>query len=334
MVLTLSIPTLALAASTEFKNGTVVTVDKNGYDKFIGTEITANNSSTVFNNFLLVADNKTLNAWYINVVDDINGVLEVAYKVGSNYSIVTFAIDGPGKYWIADSKGSNGANMVKVGSFNQLIHEHDFNFSVVVTNPTCIEDGFTTYTCQCGENIVDDIVPAPGHNYQPGNFSIINDYYDYTPGNQRHYIRYQLPFTCTGCGDSYNEEILVQYVVAWHVSTVGYNLYHDRFSDMTYEEYLSHFDDTVFCIYSFDAAVWEYSSDGSLKNTSLSLVPVKPWDYTFIRDYSFNLSVDNGFYDGVRVGDSTRLYDLEINVLISDPLHLPVGRLIGIKYLD
>jgi len=59
MLLVIAIP--ALAAPSGFIGGTVVTIDK----------------------FSFIADNKTLNAWYINVTDDIKGTLEVAYKSGS-----------------------------------------------------------------------------------------------------------------------------------------------------------------------------------------------------------------------------------------------------------
>ncbi len=38
-------------------------------------------------------------------------------------------------------------------------HEYDG----IVTAPTCTEEGFTTYTCNCGRNYVDDYVPATGH---------------------------------------------------------------------------------------------------------------------------------------------------------------------------
>ena len=41
-------------------------------------------------------------------------------------------------------------------------HIHDY--SAVVTEPTCTEQGFTTYTCDCGENYVVDYVDALGHD--------------------------------------------------------------------------------------------------------------------------------------------------------------------------
>jgi len=115
MVITLAVP--IMAAPSGFIAGKVVAINKNAYDSFKGKEITANNSSVAFDKFSFIADNKTLNAWYINVTDSIRGELEVAYKIGSQYYIVTFDINGAGKYFIADSRGSDGASMAKIGEF-------------------------------------------------------------------------------------------------------------------------------------------------------------------------------------------------------------------------
>ena len=38
-------------------------------------------------------------------------------------------------------------------------HQYD----ATVTDPDCINDGYTTYTCVCGDSYVDDFVPALGH---------------------------------------------------------------------------------------------------------------------------------------------------------------------------
>ena len=133
MVFALSVP--ALADSAGFVSGTVIATDKNGYDSFDGREITANNSTTVFNNFSFIADNKTLNAWYIHITDDISGTLEVAYKVGGSYYIVTFDIEGAGNYRIADSKGSNGANMVKIGELKEKTDNEPVSFFRIIYQP-------------------------------------------------------------------------------------------------------------------------------------------------------------------------------------------------------
>ena len=42
-------------------------------------------------------------------------------------------------------------------------HVHDYN--AVVTNPTCTEKGFTTYTCDCNDTYIDDYVDELGHSF-------------------------------------------------------------------------------------------------------------------------------------------------------------------------
>lgn len=41
---------------------------------------------------------------------------------------------------------------------------HDHQYAAVVTDPTCTEKGYTTYTCSCGESYIDDYVDALGHD--------------------------------------------------------------------------------------------------------------------------------------------------------------------------
>ena len=56
--------------------------------------------------------------------------------------------------------GENGAAKTETASCTKE------NATVVVTDPTCIAEGFSTYTCKdCGYVWVDDKVPALGHNY-------------------------------------------------------------------------------------------------------------------------------------------------------------------------
>ena len=42
----------------------------------------------------------------------------------------------------------------------------DHNHIAVITRPTCTEQGFTTHTCNCGDEYVDNYVDAKGHNYE------------------------------------------------------------------------------------------------------------------------------------------------------------------------
>ncbi len=39
------------------------------------------------------------------------------------------------------------------------------NYKTVITPPTCTEQGYTTYTCHCGDSYVDDYTDALGHSY-------------------------------------------------------------------------------------------------------------------------------------------------------------------------
>ena len=46
------------------------------------------------------------------------------------------------------------------------VHEH--SYEAVVTEPTCTEGGYTTYTCECGESYVADYTEALGHDFVDG----------------------------------------------------------------------------------------------------------------------------------------------------------------------
>ena len=46
---------------------------------------------------------------------------------------------------------------------NIEVHEHIFIEEII--SPTCLENGYTKYTCECGESYEDNIVTTPGHSY-------------------------------------------------------------------------------------------------------------------------------------------------------------------------
>ena len=47
--------------------------------------------------------------------------------------------------------------------------QHTHAYTATVTAPTCTEQGYTTYTCECGDGYVGDYVEATGHAYENGN---------------------------------------------------------------------------------------------------------------------------------------------------------------------
>ncbi len=78
----------------------------------------------------------------------------------------------------------------------KIVDAKGHDYKTAVTAPTCTEDGFTTYTCACGDSYADDYVDATGHSYT----SEIT-----TPAT--HTATGVMTYTCSACGDTYTEVI-------------------------------------------------------------------------------------------------------------------------------
>ena len=76
----------------------------------------------------------------------------------------------PGTYYVISDNFDPAVMMLTVEG---VTHSH--SYTKTVTAPTCTEEGYTTYTCSCGDSYDSDFVSATGHNYENG--------------------------VCTGCGD-------------------------------------------------------------------------------------------------------------------------------------
>lgn len=74
----------------------------------------------------------------------------------------------------------------------EAIHTH--NYTNKVTNPTCTECGYTTFTCACGNTYTAGQTDAVGHNYS----SEVKT----ATCTEKGYITY----TCITCGDTYTED--------------------------------------------------------------------------------------------------------------------------------
>jgi len=94
---------------------------------------------------------------------------------------------------------------------------HTHEYTSTVTAPTCTTAGYTTYTCDCGESYVDNLVDALGHNYvQSGNVYTCSRCGDSYTGHEHSYTESTTEPTCLtagytvytcSCGDSYTVEI-------------------------------------------------------------------------------------------------------------------------------
>jgi len=89
-------------------------VDKKAWDNFPEAKQSANNNEVgVGNGITLVSNSKT--GWNLVVDEGVEGDITVAYKIGPDYFVKTFAIKGANSYFIGDGSGKNGINQVKLG---------------------------------------------------------------------------------------------------------------------------------------------------------------------------------------------------------------------------
>ena len=83
--------------------------------------------------------------------------------------------------------------LLTVKLFADLTHVHDYK--AVVTAPTCTEQGYTTYTCECGDSYIADWVDELGHDYKAVVTAPTCTEQGYTT------------YTCE-CGDSYQDDFV------------------------------------------------------------------------------------------------------------------------------
>ena len=149
------------------------------------TTVTATYSATVNSYTVTVAvdgdgsvDVDEVEAEYGAEIAVVDGVL---YVGGTPVTATAAEADGDTCYysvsWSYDSEAVAG-DMTVTATFTAVGH----NYVAAVTDPTCTEQGYTTYTCSvCGDSYVDDYTDATGHDYELVDGS----------------------YVCSVCGDSY-----------------------------------------------------------------------------------------------------------------------------------
>lgn len=104
---------------------------------------------------------------------------ELASMYGEN-------IDGNNDVTITYTYDADGMRTSK--TVTTITRSH--SYTATVTEPTCTEAGYTTYTCTCGDNYQEDETAAPGHDYTiTNNGSVVTG-------------------TCTRCGHFYSSPII------------------------------------------------------------------------------------------------------------------------------
>jgi hypothetical protein len=77
--------------------------------------------------------------------------------------------------------------------------DHTHNHEAVVTEPTCEDAGYTTYTCACGDTYTADEVEALGHDWNDG--EVTTEPTEEAEG--------EMTYTCGVCGETKTESIPV-----------------------------------------------------------------------------------------------------------------------------
>ena len=77
----------------------------------------------------------------------------------------------------------------------KILHQHIYE--VNKTEPTCTEDGYTEYTCECGDTYKDNYEEALGHSY--GEWVIVKESTETEKGLKEK--------ECSKCGDKISEDI-------------------------------------------------------------------------------------------------------------------------------
>ena len=115
-----AIPIVAQGGATEpiIEASPSTPITREQYNAFGGTRHTANNATrSLGEGITFVADNNNLISWHIHVTANLTGTIDVAYQIGSNHFARTIQIQGPGRYIIGDSRGRDGLNEIRLGTF-------------------------------------------------------------------------------------------------------------------------------------------------------------------------------------------------------------------------
>ena len=130
---------------------------------------------------------------------------------------------------------------------------HSHSHEAVVTAPTCTQDGYTTYTCSCGDSYVADEVAATGHNYE----AVVTAPTPSAQGYTTH--------TCTICGDSYVDSY-TDYKVEGYLSLtedmhVNLSLTEDFYVNLNGHTMTGIINTNGFKVYGIDTLTDEYTCE-------------------------------------------------------------------------
>ncbi len=101
----------------------------------------------------------------IQLSDSITLIDEDAFAYCYNLKDVYFT--GTEEQWKSISIDDYNDRLINATIHYNSTAPHTHDYESVVTAPTCTEQGYTTYTCDCGDSYVDNYVDATGHHHKP-----------------------------------------------------------------------------------------------------------------------------------------------------------------------
>ena len=155
----------------------------------------------------------------ITIPASVTTISSMAFRDCSSLTDIYYA--GTEAEWNAIEKTDGWDS--NAGDYTIHFHYGHHEYQATVTPPTCDVDGFTTYTCYCGNSYTDHVVPALGHI--PGAaadcendqictvcYEILTEKFGHTPGAEATCTSDQI---CTVC----HKVLVEKFGHAWKVAT-------------------------------------------------------------------------------------------------------------------
>ena len=120
---------------------------------------TLQNNGIIENNRLLLTQGDLINDGQITVNADSEFVVQEHGYVKNNGTVTAYG------------------NIVQLGTWegNDAVVPHTHTYTEEVTPPTCTEQGYTTFTCECGDSYQGKFEPAKKHKFQEGVCTVCGD---------------------------------------------------------------------------------------------------------------------------------------------------------------
>lgn len=143
---------------------------------------------------LCVSSERSLRIGLKDANNESIGVSNEEYRGDGIHADTIVTTLSPGKYYFVilnmDEYAYNNTYMFYFEIIPSAQHTHDYSF--VTTEPTCTENGYTTYTCSCGDSYVDFETQATGHSFSE--WSVTVEPTTENPGEETR--------VCQSCGET------------------------------------------------------------------------------------------------------------------------------------